>query len=80
MGVKIRTEPKSTRVPQANWHSEMAEEEGKVKEVDREPPVSRRKPREGGIWEVWKRKFFEKEEVTKCVKCHRQAEYMRLEN
>lgn len=38
---------------------------GEVKEPERELWVSRRKPRKGGIREVWKRKFFEKEEVTK---------------
>lgn len=43
----------------------MVEEEGKAKEPERELWVSRRKPREGGIREVWKRKFFEEEEVTK---------------
>lgn len=58
----------------------MVEEEGKAKEPERELWVSRRKPREGGIREVWKRKFFEEEEVTKCAKCRRQTEYMRLEN
>lgn len=78
MGVKVRTERKSTRIPQVSYHSEMAEE-GKVKELDRELRASRRKPREGSIRDIWKKKFF-KEEVTKCVKCHRRTEYMRLEN
>lgn len=50
-----------------------------MKELDRELRASRRKPREGSIRDIWKKKFF-KEEVTKCVKCHRRTEYMRLEN
>lgn len=73
-GMKIKTESKSTRVPQVNYHSEMVEEERRAKEPEKELRVSRRKTRESGVKEVQTRKLFQKEEVTKCVKCHRQTE------
>lgn len=35
-GRKIKTESKSTRVPQVNYHSEMVEEERRAKEPEKE--------------------------------------------
>lgn len=66
--MKIKTESKSTWVIWFNYHSEIVEEERKVKEPEKE--LRRRRTRESGVREVWKRKLFEKEEVTKCIKCH----------
>lgn len=70
MGVNEDKDGVQRRNLWVNYHLEMLEEEGKQKEPEKEQPTSRRKIREGGLREILKRKFFTKEAVAKCVRCH----------